>query len=163
MTAITSPKKPDRTPLGLPCLLPRSTYKPIDVFAAVATTVIVPLLLESDALHVYMAAALFHDVLIAFIDYDENNSSLFKRWTGFDVAINLKYMFCYDCLISLSHFYFPFRLKGFSVWATKVIFWGFGVTPLPALAVIDWGSSAGMTKKVAAGHGQPGDTSKKAA
>ena len=138
---MTTPK-PDRTPLGLPCLLPRSTYKPIDAFSAVATTAIVPLLLESDALHVYMAAALFHDAFITVIDYEENRSSLLKRWTGINVAINLKYMFLFDCLISLSHFYFPFRLKGFSVLATKVIFWGFGVTPLSLLAVIDWGSSA---------------------
>jgi hypothetical protein len=144
----SSSKKPDKTPLGLPCLLPRSSYKPIDLFAAVFTTVLVPLLLEADALYVYMAAAIFHDVFILFIDYEENNSSLFKRWTGIDVAVSLKYMFCYDCLISLSHFYLPYRLKGFSVLATKVIFWGFGVTPLPALAVIDWGSKKGTDETV---------------
>jgi hypothetical protein len=55
-------------------------------------------------------------------------------------------MFYHDCFITALSCQFPFRLKGFSVLATKVIFRGFGVTPFSALAVIDWGSSSVVAK-----------------
>ena len=79
--------------------------------------------------------------------YDQNNSSFVKRWTGLNLYADLKYMFYYDCFVTALSCYFPFKLKGFSVLSTKVIFWVFGIVPLPALAVIDYGDSTTTAKK----------------
>lgn len=136
------------TPLGLPCLLPRGMYRYIDYFASISSTVLVPLLLEGEALSTYLAIVASHNLLIALTDYDQNQSSFVKRWTGLNLYTDLKYMFYYDCFATALSCYFPFKLRGFSVVATKVIFWVFGIVPLPALAVIDYGDSSDSSSPV---------------
>jgi hypothetical protein len=114
-------------------------YRYIDYAASISSTTLVPLLMEGDALAAYVAILVSHNLLIALTDYDRNQSSFIKRWTGLNLYADLKYMFYYDCFVTALSCYFPFKLKGFSVLGTKVIFWGFGIVPLPALAVIDYG------------------------
>jgi hypothetical protein len=132
---------PARTPLGLPCLIPRDMYRYIDYVASISSTTLVPLLLEGDALKVYLAILVSHNLLIALTDYDQSKSSFVKRFTGLNLYADLKYMFYYDCFVTALSCYFPFQLRGFSVLGTKVIFWVFGIVPLPALAVIDYGDT----------------------
>jgi hypothetical protein len=96
-------------------------------------------------LSVYIAILVTHNLLIAFTDYDQNKSSFVKRYTGLNLYTDLKYMFYYDCFVTALSCYFPFKLKGFSVLGTKVIFWVFGIVPLPALVVIDYGDSPSTT------------------